>query len=68
MFKVLFARHRMAYFKLALKYWTTPGHVYDLAHGKSGHNSKDSKICHDLLDMRIVHRHRYSQNPNDYKM
>ena len=68
MLKVLFARHRAIYFKLALKYCTTPSHVYNLAHGEKAHGEKDSKICHELLDLRIVHRHHYSQDPNDYNM
>lgn len=68
MLKVLFARHRATYFKLALKYWVTPGHVYKLAHGGRAHGGKDSKICHELLDLRIVHRHHYSQNPDHYEM
>lgn len=68
MLKVLFARHRAIYFKLAIKYMTTPGHVYKLAHGGSAHGSKDSKICHELLELKVVHRRHYSQNPEDYKM
>ena len=68
MLKVLFATHRAAYFKLALRYWTTPSHVYNLAHGERAHGSKDSKICHELLEMRIVHRHHYSHDPKDYNM
>lgn len=66
--KVLFARHRATYLKLAIKYFVLPSHVYNLAHGAVAHGSKDSKICHELLEMKIVHRHRYSQRAEDYKM
>ncbi|MBQ0057353.1 MAG: hypothetical protein KBT20_06820 [Bacteroidales bacterium] len=73
MLKVLFARHRNVYFKLAFKYWVWPTRVYALAHGASAHSSKDSEIMHDLLDRHIVHRHdshheHYSHNPDDYEM
>ncbi len=68
MLKVLLAKHRLAYLKLAFKHWTTPGHVYELAHGKQPHGQKDSDICHDLLDMKIVHRHHHSHDPNHYQM
>lgn len=68
MLKVLFARHRAVYFKLAFKYFTTPGHVYSLAHGAQAHGSKDSKICHELLEKKIVHRRHYSHDPKHYEM
>lgn len=68
MLKVLFARHRSVYFKLALKYWVWPSTVYKLAHGGNAKTSKDGEILHDLLDRKIVHRHHFSQNPDDYQM
>lgn len=58
MFKFLTARHRATYIALAFKFFTTPWHVYALAHGKSAHGSKkDKKIQHELLDLGIIHRH-----------
>ena len=68
MLKFLFARHRATYIRLAFKYWTLPEHVYQLAHGKSHHGGKDSQICHELLELKIVHHHHHSHNPNDYHM
>ncbi|MBR0037085.1 MAG: hypothetical protein IJP70_05535 [Bacteroidales bacterium] len=68
MLKFLFSRHRSAYIRLAFKFNTTPEHVYKIAHGQSVHGQKDSDIMHELLDLRIVHRHRHSQNPDDYEM
>ena len=67
-FKVLKSRHRGVYFRLARKFGTTPVHVYNLAHGGSVNGQKDTDIIHELLDLKIVHRHHYSQNPDDYEM
>lgn len=62
------SRHRSEYCKLAFKHFTTPWHVYSIAHGNKIERGKDKKIAHDLLKLKIVHRHRHSQNPDDYKM
>lgn len=66
--KFLVSRHRSTYIKLAFKHFTTPWHVHSIAHGKKIKGGKDKKIVHDLLRLKIVHRHRQSQNPDNYAM
>lgn len=68
MFEYLFARHRDIYIKIAYHYFTSPKHVWSLAHGKPAKTDKDSKILHELLDYGIIHRYHHSKNPDDYKM
>ncbi|MBP5765057.1 MAG: hypothetical protein J6W47_08070 [Bacteroidales bacterium] len=68
MFNFLFSHHRSTYIRLAFKFGTTPEHIYKLAHGSEVHGQRDSDIMHELMDLRIVHRHRHSQNPDDYEM
>lgn len=68
MLEYLFARHRDIYLKIAFHYWTTPHHVWSLAHGRLAKTSKDTKILHELLDYGIIHRHHHSHNAYDYKM
>lgn len=68
MFDYLYARHSKEYFKLGMKYWTTPKHVWKLAHGKHAKNGKDRAIQHELLDLGIIHRHSHSRNAEDYDM
>ena len=66
--KLLFARHRAAYFKVSWRHFVWPARVYALAHGAQAHGHKESEVLHDLLKMKIVHRHHHSQNPDDYEM
>jgi len=68
MFKFLFARHRNAYIKLGFKYLCWPEVPYNLAHGKNAKTAKHSQICHEMLKMKIIHRHHHSTNPDDYVM
>jgi len=68
MIRFLFAKHRKAYIKLGIKYFCWPELPYRLAHGKSAHGTKESEICHEMLKMRIIHRHHHSSNPDDYQM
>jgi len=68
MFEYLYARHRSDYIRIAFHNWTTPYHVWKLAHGKHPKNKKDRRIVHELLDLGIVHRHLHSNNADDYDM
>lgn len=68
MFEYLFARHRSEYIRIAFRHWTTPKHVWSLAHGKMAKSRKDTKILHELLDLGIVHRHHHSKRAEDYDM
>lgn len=58
MFDYMYSSHRKEYIQLSFKFWTTPYHVYQLAHGKDVKSEKDHKILHELHEMGIIHRHR----------
>lgn len=58
MFEVIHAKHRKDYFRLAFKHWTSPQHVWALAHGEHSDSPKDKEILHDLVDLGIIHRHK----------
>ena len=66
MFKFLRSRHRSQYMSIARKYCVWPEKVYKLAHGKHSHNSKDTKILHELLSEGIIHRHSSAYGSNDH--
>lgn len=68
MFEYLYARHRSEYMRIALQYWTTPHHVWKLAHGHDAKTKKDQEILHELHALGIVHRHRRSHRAEDYDM
>lgn len=59
MFESIRARHRWTYIWLALKHFTTPGHVYNIAHGKSTETKKDQEIRHELHEKKIIHHHHH---------
>jgi hypothetical protein len=59
MFKFLSSSHSGTYFRIALKHFTTPDHVYAIAHGAEVRGN-DRKIAHDLLRAGVVHRFRNS--------
>lgn len=63
--KFLTARHRSVYIKIARKYKTTPWHVYRIAHGEEVVYDNDRKIAHELMDMKIIHRHSHSSADGD---
>ncbi len=43
--KFLHSHHKLLYIKLAIRFWVSPNHVYNLAHGKCDvDNHKDHKI------------------------
>lgn len=65
MFEYMFARHRADYVKIAFRHWTTPRHVWALAHGKHAKGHKDTEILHDLLDMGIIHRHNHTHDSEE---
>lgn len=46
--------NRNVYVKIALQYRTWPWKVYNLAHGKRSHTSKDHKILEELLKRGII--------------
>lgn len=56
MFEYMFARNRKAYVQIAFSHWTTPKHVWELAHGHRAKSEKDKEIIHELLDLGIIHR------------
>lgn len=68
MINFLFSRHKWQYTKIAFRHMTTPLHVYNIAHGKNVRTQKERKIAHDLLKLKIIHRHTHSANPDDYDM
>lgn len=55
------SNHKGAYIRIAFANFTTPGHVFDLAHGKVEPKEKDQKIMQALKDAKII-RHRHSHS------
>ena len=47
--------HKITYFVIALKHFTSPKHVYNLAHGAYVYR-KDRGIMHDLVKSNILVR------------
>jgi hypothetical protein len=52
------SKHRWTYIRIALKHFTTPQKVYDLAHGEREMHSADKSIMHELAEAKIVHRRK----------
>lgn len=50
------SKHKWTYIKIALKHFTTPTRVYELAHGIRKMHSCDRKIMHDLAEAKIIRR------------
>lgn len=48
--------HKWTYIRIALKHFTTPTRVYELAHGIREMHSADRGIMHDLAEAKIVRR------------
>ncbi|MBP1618805.1 MAG: hypothetical protein H6Q14_2632 [Bacteroidetes bacterium] len=48
------SKNRKFYWKLSIKYRTTPWFVYNLAHGKPTKNPKGRKILKELLEKGII--------------
>ena len=55
--------HKWTYIWIAVKHFTTPTRVYQLAHGKQYHK-KDLKIMHDLRAYGIMHHSHKHYNEN----
>lgn len=53
------SRHKWTYIKIAIKHFTTPKRVFELAHGKEEMHSKDLHIMHDLKVAGIIHKRRH---------
>lgn len=68
MFNFWFSQHRATYIKLAFRYFTTPGHVYKIAHSRAILHGRDRKIAHRLCKLGIIHRAHHSQKAQDYEM
>ena len=49
------SQHRFTYFVIAVKHFTSPRHVYNLAHGAYVYR-KDRGIIHDLVKSNILTR------------
>lgn len=62
----LSSRHTWDYIVIAIKHFTTPQRVYDLAHGIKKAHEKDSKIMHDLIEAGIIH-HRHSSHSSHHR-
>ncbi|GEM_PF-5088334 len=55
-------KHRSLYLELALKYFVSPDHVRQLAHGKEYISAKEKEI-HDILMSRgVLLRHHYAED------
>jgi len=52
------SRHKWTYIWIALKHFTTPQRVYDLAHGTIDNHKKDRPVMHDLKEYDIIHHHK----------
>lgn len=65
LFDYMYSTHRWDYVKLSFRFWTTPRHVYQLAHGLDAKTQKDSDILHELHDLGIIHRHRSHRHSED---
>ena len=52
------SQHKWTYIKIAIKHFTTPTRVYELAHGKRETHRADMGIMHDLAEAKIVHRRK----------
>ena len=50
------SKHRWTYIWIALKHWTSPTKVYNLAHGELEMHGVDRPIMHDLKEKGIIHR------------
>lgn len=52
------SRHKWTYIRIAIKHFTTPTRVYELAHGIREMHSADKAIMHDLAEAKIIHRRK----------
>ena len=53
------SKHKWTYIWIAIKHFTTPTKVYELAHGIRDMHSKDRPIMHDLSSAGIIHKSRH---------